>query len=128
MDFAAITGGMLIGFILILLVSSFFLWLGAKIAGIEDASYAKAIAATFINMIVSAILSSVYVIGWILALVATIAIIKWIFNTDWGKAIIAWIISLVAAFLTGLVLAALGLLTLASMVKGVQAGILTFLA
>ncbi len=35
MDFAAITGGMLFGFILILLVSSFFLWLGAKIAGIE---------------------------------------------------------------------------------------------
>ncbi len=84
--------------------------------------------ATFLNMIVGSILSAVYIIGWILAIVATIAIIKWIFNTDWGKAIIAWLISLVAAFITGLVLAAVGLLTIASLAKGVQAGIMGLLA
>ena len=128
MDFATISGGVLLGFVLILLVASFFLWIGAKIAGIERASFPKAILATFINMIIGAALSAVYVIGWILSLIATIVVIKLIFGTDWGKAIIAWLVSVIAAFLAGLVLAAAGLFTVASFIKGTQAGLVFFVA
>ncbi len=117
----------LLFFVVMLLVAAFFLWVGAKVAGIQNAGFLKATLAAFLGMVAGAILSMVPAIGWLLAILAYIVIIKYVFNTDWGKAIIAWLVSFVASLIVGFILAmALGL-SILSIAKARAAASLLYL-
>ncbi|ADT84735.1 hypothetical protein [Thermococcus barophilus] len=98
--FGALGAMAVVMFLVIIAVDSVFLWLGAKFAKIEDASFGKAFIATLGGLIVSAILGSIVpVIGGLLGLIAFLWIVKTVFNTDWGKAVIAWLFAIVIAII-----------------------------
>ena len=94
--------------ILIILVSwvvgAFFLWLGAKIAGIKPASFVKALIATLFGFVAGIVLGLIPVLGWLLGIIAYIIIIKYVFATDRGKAIIAWLVSIIAVIIVSIIL------------------------
>ncbi len=113
--------------VVMLLVAAFFLWVGAKVAGIKGASFLKAILAAFLGMIAGIILNYVPGIGWLLGIIAYIVIIKYVFNTDWGKAVIAWLVSFVASLVVGFILAMAFGLSILSMVKAKAAASLLYL-
>lgn len=98
--FASITG---IAFLAVL-IASFFLWIGAKIAGVKEATFGKsilaAIGAEFVIWIISLVLSIIpvigTVIGFIVGLILAIFVIKGIYDTSFGKALAAWIFGAIA--------------------------------
>lgn len=83
------------------LLSAFFLLQGAKIAGIENPTFGKAITAVIIGGIAVAVLSGVIAlalpmllpVGGIGGMLLYLWVVKTIFKTTWDKAFIAWIIS-----------------------------------
>ncbi|NJE08294.1 hypothetical protein E3E31_07125 [Thermococcus sp. M39] len=100
-------GMFVVMFIIGLAVAAVFLYIGAKFASIEDASFGKAIIAVVAGGILSLILSMIPVLGWILGSIAYIWIIKTVFNTDWVKAVIAWLISIIAGVVVMVILMAI---------------------
>ena len=85
-------------FLIAMIIDSVFLWLGAKFAKIEDASFGKAFIAALGGLIVSAVIGAIIPhIGRLLGLIAFLWIVKTVFNTDWSKAIIAWLFAIVIA-------------------------------
>ncbi|AIF68618.1 hypothetical protein PAP_00875 [Palaeococcus pacificus DY20341] len=96
--FAAFGAMAIVMFLVMIAVDAVFLWLGARFAKIEDATFGKAFIATLGGLIISAILGSIIpIIGGILGLAAYLWIVKTVFNTDWGKAVIAWLFAIVIA-------------------------------
>ena len=92
-------------FLIAVVIDSVFLWLGAKFAKIEDASFGKAFIAALGGLIVSAVIgATIPHIGRLLGLIAFLWIVKTVFNTDWGKAIIAWLFAIVIAILLMIVI------------------------
>jgi len=79
-------------------IDAVFLWLGAKLAKIENATFEKAFIATLGGLILSVILGIlIHVIGWLIGLIAFLWIVRTVFNTDWAKAIIAWLPAVIVA-------------------------------
>ncbi|MBO8174005.1 MAG: hypothetical protein H0Z18_01965 [Thermococcus sp.] len=98
--FGALGAMAIVVFLVMIAIDSVFLWLGAKFAKIEDASFGKAFIATLGGFIVSAIVGAIIpYIGGLLGLIAFLWIVKTVFNTDWGKAIIAWLFAIVIAII-----------------------------
>ena len=115
-------------FVVATAVSAFFIWIGAKVARVADATFGKAFWAallcSFLVWALTGIGSVLFGIGnvaaWILGVLITLFILKWIYKTTWGKAFLTWlfcgvaqvivlVITVVLAF-TG-VLAAIGIFT-----------------
>ena len=122
-----IIGGAIIGiFILSILISGFFMWLGAKMAGIKKSTFGRAIlaaiAASLITYIVSAVFSVLPVIGTILGffigLLLSLFAIKSVFNTTFGRAFLAWIFNIVAQILAVIIGAALFVGGISTIIKG----------
>lgn len=90
--------------ILAALIAAFFMWIGAKMAGIKEATFGKsliaAIGAEFIIWIFSLILSVIpvigTVIGFIVGLTFAIFVIKGTYNTSFGKALVAWVFCVIS--------------------------------
>lgn len=98
--FGALGAMAIVVFLVVIAIDSVFLWLGAKFAKIEDASFGKAFIATLGGLIVSAVIGAIIpVIGGLLGLIAFLWIVKTVFNTDWGKAVIAWLFAIVIAII-----------------------------
>lgn len=99
--------GVIVGVFVALFIQALFLLLGAKLAGIEDRTFGRALGTAFLggiaSFIVSAILGFVPLIGHVLGLVCgfliSALIMKAIFTTTLGKAawamVIAWILTLI---------------------------------
>jgi hypothetical protein len=107
----------LIAFLVVaLLLAAFFLWVGAKLAGIEGASFGKAILAALASVIALGLLEVILsllprsggLIGLLLGVLVSIYIIKAVFDTSWGKAILAWILYIVAIIVAGIIAAIFG--------------------
>lgn len=98
-------------------IATFFMWAGAKMAGVSDATFGRAflaaIGAAFVSWFVSAIFSVVPVfgtlVGLILGLIFSIFVIQSAFKTSFGRAILVWVFHIVAE----VVAIAIGLATFA---------------
>lgn len=90
--------------VLAALIAGFFMWIGAKMAGVENATFGKAIWAAIATSIVTWLISALFsiipgigtIIGFFVGLLFSIGIIKSIFNTTGGKAFLVWIFNIVA--------------------------------
>ena len=108
--------GLIAFLVLALLISAFFLWIGAKLAGIREASFGKAILAALVSVVALALLQIVLslipriggTLGLLLGILVSIYVIKAVFDTGWGKAILAWILYIVAIILAGIIAAIFG--------------------
>jgi len=109
--------GSLIFFLLVLVLSAFFLWIGTKLAGIHHASMGKSLIVAVVSMVVLAVLNAVLsvvrffggILGFFLGILVTVFIIKVVFNTSWSKALLAWVLYIVAVILAFAVTGVLGL-------------------
>lgn len=103
--------GLIAFLVLALLISAFFLWIGAKLAGIQGASFGKAILAALVSVVALALLQIVLslipriggTLGLLLGILVSIYVIKAVFDTGWGKAILAWILYIVAIIVAGII-------------------------
>ncbi|MDY1590999.1 MAG: hypothetical protein RBS85_02375 [Methanofastidiosum sp.] len=101
----------IIGFVALVFLDAIFLWLGTKFAGIDQASFGKAIIGVFIMIVLSAILGSLLgplgILGIILSFIVTLWAVKVLYGTSWGKAFLALILAFVAFIVLSVVLLAL---------------------
>jgi hypothetical protein len=104
--FASFGIGIIFAFILMVIVGGLLMWVVAKIAKVEGASFARAIvaaaASSFVEILVAFIFNLVPVLGnlfgFILGLLAAVLVIKGVFRTSFGKALLVWIFNLVAVW------------------------------
>jgi len=97
-------GGMwnvgIIGFIVLILISAIFLWIGVKLAGIGDSSYVNAIIGVVVLIVLSAILGSFFgslgLLGTIISFIVALWVVKSIYSTSWTKAFLALILAYIA--------------------------------
>ncbi|NJF25971.1 hypothetical protein [Thermococcus sp. Bubb.Bath] len=90
-----------------LLISAYFLFIGAKLAGIRDPTLGKAFVAMIGGGVVFVVIAAVFFflpgINVLLALLAALWVVKVVFNTGWLRAllagILAWVVSAVVFFL-----------------------------
>lgn len=126
---ALLTGYGLLILVVAFVVAAFFLWVGAKIAQIANATFVKALLATFLGLVAGIVLGFVPAIGWLLGIIAYIVIIKYVFATDWVKAIIAWAVSFVITVILFAIFAFAGVLSIGAFMKasaGKHAALLLF--
>ena len=100
---ALLTGNMvrfLIFEILLVLVSAFFIWLGAKVAQVEKAGFPRSFLVAIIVAIVLPLLliplAGLEIISLIASVVINLVIIKLVFGTGWRKSLVTWIFSIIA--------------------------------
>jgi hypothetical protein len=94
----------LVTVVIAVVIAGFFMWLGAKVAGVRNATFGRAvmaaIGASFIMWIVWVIFSLIPVIGpivgFFLGLLFAILVIQAAFQTSFGKAILVWIFNIIA--------------------------------
>jgi hypothetical protein len=108
-----------------ILVSSFFIWVGARWARIPGASFGRAVAAalaclgaTFlVHSLVHLVSGFVPLMGTasavILSILFTLLIIRAVYTTSFGRAFLVWVLSIAAMFLTFLVMMGLSVLLMA---------------
>jgi len=101
-------------FILFFVIEAFFIWVGAKLAAIEDASFGKAfisaiaifIIVPIVSAVVAMVLPSVAALGAVVAVLLTLWILKSVFSTGWVRAFVAWILSIVGMIVTAVIVGA----------------------
>jgi hypothetical protein len=110
-------------FLVATIISAIFIWVGAKLAGIQGATFIRSFwAALFSSVLVwvftglgTAVFGFGAFLGWIVGVLVTLWVLKAFFKTTWGKAFLAWlfqgIAQLIALGLIALVVAALGITT-----------------
>jgi hypothetical protein len=102
--FELTTGGFLIAALIAIFLASFFMWIGAKIARVGNATFGRSIVAAvgsgFITWLVSIVFDYIpetpFIIGFIVGLFLTIIIIKAAYSTSFGKALLVWIFGVIA--------------------------------
>lgn len=101
----------IIGFVALIFLDAIFLWIGTKFAGIDKASFGKAIIGVFVLIVLSAILVSLLgplgLFGTIISFIVTLWVVKVLYGTSWGKAFLALILAFVAFIVLSAVLLAL---------------------
>jgi hypothetical protein len=86
-------------FVAATVISAFFIWIGAKVARVSDATIVKAfwaaIVTSFVVWALTGIASGLFgfgsIAGWLLGIVITLVLLKWIYKTSWGKAFLTWL-------------------------------------
>ena len=85
--------------------------MGTKFAGIDKASFGKAIIGVFVMIVLSAILGSLLgplgILGIILSFIVTLWAVKALYGTSWSKAFLALILAFIAFIVLSVVLLAL---------------------
>ena len=110
----------ILGLLLALFIAAVFLWMAAKLIGVENASVGKAmiaivgggILATVVGGVVGAILDP---LGPLAVFITNLWVIKAVFDTDWIRAFLAWLLSAVIAALVVIILVLFGVLTLGAL-------------
>jgi hypothetical protein len=100
------------------IIAAFFMWVGAKMAGVRRATFGKSIVAAlgsaFITWFISLVFSVVPVfgtfLGFIIGLFFAILVIKASYNTSFGKALLVWIFHIIAEIIAIII----GVMTFAS--------------
>src|SRR5271157_6063938 len=96
-------------------LSAFFVWLGTKFAGIQNASFGKAFVAALSSSAAVWVLTGFarayfglgYIAGWFLGLAITLVILRSVYAVDWGKALLIWIFTWIAQVIVVIILAVL---------------------
>ena len=100
-------GGILGIFALSIIIAGFFMWIGAKLAGVAKSSFGLAIGAAIVVSLVTWVISGLFsilpvigtLLGFVIALIVSIFLIKAVFDTSLGKAFLTWIFNIMAQFL-----------------------------
>ena len=112
MEMMAGTLGALLGLLVLwVLLSAFFIWIGAKMAFIPKASFGRAIMAAIACGMGSFLLSAILlpllpvgpIMGQIIGIILSLFIIKAIFETSFGKALLAWMFQIFAVIIAFIV-------------------------
>ncbi|ASJ02820.1 hypothetical protein A3L09_05895 [Thermococcus profundus] len=85
----------LLAIFIALFIAGFFLYLGAKLVGIEKATIGKSVVAVVGGGILAMVIGIIPVLGWILAPIAYIWVVKTVFDTGWLRAFLAVIMTIV---------------------------------
>ena len=105
MSIFAVGLGVLLGvFGLAVAISGLFVWLGARMAGVSDASFVRctmiAVAASVVTWMCALLFSVVpfigTLVGFVVGLLLTLAIIKMVLAISFGRAFLVWIFHIVA--------------------------------
>ena len=104
---AGTLGALLALLVLWVLLSAFFIWIGAKMAFIPKASFGRAIMAAIACGMGSFLLSGVLlffppvgpIMGQVIGIMLSLFIIKAIFETSFGKAFLAWMFQIFAVII-----------------------------
>lgn len=103
-------GTLAVGFFLLAVISGFFLWIGAKLAGIQGAGFWRSvwagIAASLTSFVVSVLfaLFGLAVPGTLVGALVTILVIKTVYGTTFLRALICWV-GYIVSFIIALFLA-----------------------
>ena len=93
-------------------LSAFFIWIGARFAGVPGATAGKALYAAFLSSVAvwaltglaSAFFGIGSLAGWLLGIMVTLGILKSVYDTGWSTALLVWIFIGVAHVLVGIVM------------------------
>jgi general secretion pathway protein G len=102
-----------VGFLIVAAIAGFFLWIGAKLARIDGATFGRsmmaAVAAALASFVVAVILALFGLpgAGTVIGILVDILVIKSIFKTTFLKALVCWLGYLVSAFIAAFVAIAL---------------------
>jgi hypothetical protein len=96
-------------------LSAFFIWLGTKFSGIQNATFGKAFVAALSSSAAVWVLTGFarayfgfgYIAGWFLGLAITLVILRSVYAVDWGKAFLIWIFTWIAQVIVIVILAIL---------------------
>lgn len=95
----------ILNIILSTIIGGIFIYIGAKVAKISDATFLKAFEAAFVGAILSLILTYISPLyGGIIAFILVWPVIKYIYNTTWVKAFIAWIIYFIVLIIVSILI------------------------
>lgn len=110
----AFGSGTLLSLAFAVLISGIFMWIGARLAGIQRATLGRAILAaisgTAIVWIVGGLFATTLplggsILGFLLILLLVLLATRTIFDTSFGKALLAWIFFILAQIAVGLLVA-----------------------
>ena len=102
--FATELAAMIATGVIAILIASFFMWLGAKIAGVRDSRFGRAVVAAVASGFITWVIYYIFwqipgsntIVGFIIGLVLTIIVIKAAFSTSFGKALLVWIFQILS--------------------------------
>lgn len=111
--FGATFFGVVIGIIISLLIGALVVHFAAKLSGVKNTTFGKAIticiAAIVLEVLIGFVCSVVpglgAIAGFLLGLLLTLLIIKTVYNTGWGRAFVVWIMQWVVLIIAGLAMA-----------------------
>lgn len=115
MNFAIWGMGLLVALgvlFLTIIIGAFFVWLGAKMARVEKATFGRAFLAAIAASLASSLVGWGFsfisgpfwsIVGAVIGLIVVIWVFKLIFDASWGKAFLIWLMQLVAIFLAILI-------------------------
>jgi hypothetical protein len=99
-------GTFLVIFLVAIFLATFFMWLGAKMAGAKNSTFGNsffaAIGAAFITWLISWFGSLIHLnasLSYIIGLILAIFVIKGIFEITFGRALLVWLFNIVAQVL-----------------------------
>ena len=113
--FGATFFGVVIGIIISLLIAALVVHFAAKLSGVRNATFGKAITICIASIVLQIFIGFVFSIvpllgtiaGFLLWLLLTLLIIKTVYDTGWGRAFVVWIMQGVVLIIAGLVIAVL---------------------
>ncbi|PIE53305.1 hypothetical protein CSA37_01850 [Candidatus Fermentibacteria bacterium] len=96
--------GMLLVALLVVIIDSFFLHVGAKLAGVRASSFFKAVKASIACALSTLLLALVFswvpvggtAVGFLIGLLLTIAVLKGVYSTTFEKAFLLWLFNVAA--------------------------------
>ncbi len=108
MQYVALSiGGLLFAALLVVVLDSFFLHVGAKLAGVRKASFGTAVKASVACALATLLLAIVFswipvagtAVGFLIGLGLTILVLQASYKTSFGKAFLLWIFNVAAQIL-----------------------------
>lgn len=97
-----------IGIVIIsILLSTFFMWLGAKVTNVKKADFINSLIAAVGASVVTGLVSWAFAgfagvgaaVGYLLGLALSVVVIKAAYDIDYSKALIIWIFHLIATII-----------------------------
>ncbi|MDP6438878.1 MAG: hypothetical protein QGH74_04510 [Candidatus Brocadiia bacterium] len=100
--------GILVGLVILsALIGGMFMWVGAKMAGVRNATFGKsvvaAVAVAVITWLIAGVCSILPVIGtifgFVLGLIFAVFVIQGVYGTSFARALVVWIFNVIAQVL-----------------------------
>jgi hypothetical protein len=104
-------------FVLGVLISAIFIYIGVKLAKVQRATFGRAFGAALLMIIINFVVGLIVglatggnpIAGFIVGLLITLFVIKGVFSTSLGKAFVAWIFAILSQIIVFAILAIAGL-------------------